>query len=183
MNRKIVRATGAIMIAATLAIPALGVSAQSWDNDPTAYLYRTTCAEAANSRNATEIAELEDDRITLRRVWSEIGTGGDRPNGMWGEIEDIDHTGDVQTLIDGDFSVVVHQDDSRRSPILACVDVEGTLDADGALLLDIAEVDGSGTDGRVMIRPEDRDDNEIEFVVGIWPVGSVAPVTEATPAS
>lgn len=178
-----VRATIATIAVVSVTLPAAGVSAQRWDNEPTAYLYHTTCAEAAGSRNATEIGELEDDRITLRRVWREIGTSGDRPSGMWGEIDDIDRIGDVQSLVDGDNAVVIHQDDSSRSPIIACVDIEGTIDADGALLLDIAEVDGSGMDGRVMIRPEDRDDDEIEFVVGLWPVGSVAPVAEATPAA
>ncbi|MCA9833178.1 MAG: hypothetical protein KC435_04485 [Thermomicrobiales bacterium] len=182
MKSKLIRTAGVAVIAAMFALPGFTTSAQIWDNDPTAYLYRTTCAEAANSRNATEISELENDRITLRRVWSEIGTGGDRPNSMWGEIDDIDHIGDVQTLISGDYAVVVHQDDSTRSPILACVDVEGTLNADGAIMLDLAQVDQSGTEGRVMIRPENRSRNEIEFVVGIWPAGSVAPVTEATPA-
>lgn len=183
MNRKIVRATGAILVAASLALPALGVSAQSWDNEPTAYLYRTTCAEAETSRNATEIAELEDDRITLRRVWSEIGTGGDRPNGMWGEIDDIDHLGNVQSLVNDDYAVVIHQDDSRRSPIIACVDVEGTVTPEGTLLLDIAQVDNSGMEGRVLIRQVEREPDELEFAIGIWNAGAVPPVSEATPAS
>lgn len=183
MNRKIVRATGAILVAASLALPALGVSAQRWDNEPTAYLYRTTCAEAENSRNATEISELEDDRITLRRVWSEIGTGGDRPNGMWGEIDDIDHLGNVQSLVNDDYAVVIHQDDSRRSPIIACVDVEGTVTPEGTLLLDIAQVDNSGMEGRVLIRQVEREPDELEFAIGIWNAGAVPPVSEATPAS
>lgn len=79
--------------------------------------------------------------------------------------------------------MVVHQDDSRRSPILACVEVDSTLDSNQSILLDLAEVDGSGMEGRVMIRPEGRDNDEIEFVVGLWPVGSVEPVAEATPTN
>lgn len=183
MKSSVIRFTGAVAIAATLALPVFGASAQIWDNEPTAFLYRTTCEEASGSNNATEIAELEDDRITLRRVWSEIGVGGDRPAGMWGEIDDIDHLGNVQSLVNGDFAVVVHQDDSRRSPILACVDVEGTVTPEGTLLLDIAQVDNSGMEGRVLIRQVEREPDELEFVVGIWNAGAVPPVAEATPAS
>jgi hypothetical protein len=180
-RRTRIAAAAVALTAISLSTP--GGSAQRWDNEPTVYLYHTTCADAATSRNATEISDLESDRITLDRVWREIGTSDDRPNGMLGEIDDIDRLGDVQSLVDGDNAVVIHQDESRQSPIIACVDIEGTVNADGALMLDIAEVDGSGMDGRVMIRPEDRDDDEIEFVIGLWPVGSVAPVAEATPAS
>lgn len=180
---KCVRVAGAAIVVAAISMSAMGASAQRWDLDPTAYLYHTTCEDAATSRNATEIGELEDDRITLRRVWREIGTGGDRPNGMYGEIEDIDRIRDVQTLIDGDFSVVIHQDDSTRSPIIACVDVEGTLSADGNIMLQLETVDDSGFDGRVLIRPEDDDDDEVEFIVALFPASVVEPVSAATPTS
>ena len=171
------------VVAFGLMLPTAVVTAQRWDNEPTAFLYRTTCAEVADARAATEIGELEDDRITLRRAWTDVGTGGYRPNGMWGEIDDIDHLGGVQSLIEGDFAVVIHQDDSQRSPIIACADIVGALDADQSVLLDIAQVDGSGMEGRVLVRPEGRDNDEVEFAIGLWPAGSVAPVSDATPAS
>ena len=52
------------------------------------------------------------------------------------------------------------------------------------LLIELDEVDESGWEGRAFIHPDDDDDDdELEFVVGIYPAGSVDPLPESTPSS
>lgn len=98
------------------------------------------------------------------------------------EIDD-DHHLTVQTLVDDEYMIVVHADDNPDCTVLATGIIEGMVQ-DLAILVDIAEMNASGFEGRAFIEPEDEVDiNALEIPVGIYPIGFVAPVhlSEPTP--
>lgn len=174
------RLVGAVGISLALA---LGGSAAFADgDDPEAYLYEGTCAEFSDARVVDDIDDLDDEN--LNEIWGYIGNDQDLPNGLLGEEDDVDDLGnDVQVLVDGEYMVVVHENESRNSPVLVCGDIVGEVQ-NGTLLFELSEVDGSGWEGRTFIHPDDDDDDdELEFVVGIYPAGSVDPLPESTPGS
>lgn len=174
------RVAGALGLSLALAV---GGTAYADDyDDPKAYLYEGTCAEFADARVVDDIDDLEDD--DLNEIWAYIGNGQDMPDGLLGEEDDVDDVGnDVQVLVDGDYAVVVHEFESTRSDVLVCGDIKGEV-VDGTILIELDEVDASGWEGRAFIHPDDDDDDdELEFVVGIYPAGSVDPLPAATPAS
>lgn len=171
---------GAIGLSLSLA---LSGGAYADDDKPTAYLYEGTCAEFADARVVDDIDELEND--DLKEIWGFIGNGQDRPDDLIGTEDDVDDLGnDVQVLVDGDYAVVVHETESRSSAVLVCGDIEGDV-VEGGLLIELNEVEGSGFEGRAYIHPDDDDDDDddMEFVVGMYPAGSVDPLPAATPAS
>lgn len=166
----------------SLALAFGGAAYADDDDDPEAYLYEGTCADFDNARVVEDIDDLDDD--DLDEIWAMIGNGQDMPDGLLGEEDDVDDIGnDVQVLVDGDYAVVVHEHESRDSTVLVCGDIEGEVQ-DGTILIELDEVDESGWEGRAFIHPDDDDDDdELEFVVGIYPAGSVDPLPESTPSS
>lgn len=172
------RIAGAVGLSLALALG--GSTAFADDDDPEAYLYEGTCAELEDARVVEDIDDLDDD--DLDEIWAYIGNDQDRPDGLLGEEDDVDDLGnDVQVLVDGEYAVVVHEHESTSSAVLVCGDIEGDVE-DGTLLIELGEVDDSGWEGRAFIHPDDDDDDdELEFVIGIYPAGSVDPLPVATP--
>lgn len=178
---RIAHGVGATIIAASLSLAAV-TPAFADDDDPTAYLYAGTCDDLANAIVVDEIDDLDDD--DLSQIWRVIGNDQDQPRGLLGEEDDIDDVGDVQALVDQDHAIVVHEYERTHSAVLVCGDVEGDITVEGTLLIELDEYEESGWEGRAFLEPEDEDDHEdIEFTVGIYPAGSVEPLTTATPAS
>lgn len=176
------RVAGALGLSLALAVG--GATAFADDDDPTAYLYEGTCAELENARVVDEIDDLDNDRDDVAEHWRYIGNGQDMPDGLLAEEDDVDDLdGGVQMLVDGDYAVAVHEHETTDSAVLVCGDIEGDVEND-SLLIELNEVDGSGWEGRSFIHPDDDDDDdddELEFVVGIFPTGSVDPLPTGTP--
>lgn len=173
------RIAGAVGLSLALS---LGASAAFADDDePEAYLYEGSCADLDAATVVDDIDDLDGD---AQKYWKFISNGQDMPDGLLAEDGDIENLGnDVQVLVDGDYAVVVHERESRDSAVLVCGDIEGQLE-DGTLLIELDEVDESGFEGRAFIHPDDDDDDdELEFIVGIYPAGSVDSLEEATPES
>ncbi len=184
-NHSLTRIAGAVGLSLALSLGA--TSAFADDDEPEAYLYEGTCAELDSATVVDEIDDLDDDRDDVAEHWEYIGEGQDMPDGLMAEEDDVDDIdGGVQALVDGDYAVVVHETESTDSAVLVCGDIEGEVEED-SLLIELDEVDGSGFEGRAFIHPDedddDDDDMDIEFVVGIYPTGSVEPLQESTPAS
>lgn len=156
------------------------------DNEPEAYLYEGTCAELEAASVVEDITDLDEDDDDVREHWEFIGNGQDMPDGLLAEEDDVDgFDNGVQDLVDGDYAVVVHETEDRDSAVLICGDIDGDVEND-SLLIELDEVDGSGFEGRAFIHPDDDDDDDdldIEFVVGMYPAGSVDPLQDATPES
>lgn len=166
----------------SIALALGGSAALADDDDPTAYLYEGTCADISEASVVDEIDDLEDD--DLDDIWGAIGNDQDQPDDLVGTEDDIDDLNDVQELVDGDYTVVVHESESRTSAILVCGDVEGEVQ-DGKLLIQLNEHDESGFEGRTLIQPDDEDDDdddELEFIVGMFPSGEVEPLPASAPA-
>lgn len=179
------RIAGAVGLSLALSLGATTAFAD--DDEQEAYLYEGTCAELEAATVVDDITDLDDDDDDVREHWELIGNGQDMPDGLLAEEDDVDDFDNgVQELVDGEYAVVVHETDDRDSAVLACGDIDGELEND-SLLIELDEVDGSGFEGRALMHPDDDDDDDddmdIEFVVGIYPAGSVDPLQEATPGS
>lgn len=176
------RITGAVGLSLALSLGATAAYAD--DDEPEAYLYEGTCAEIEAATVVEDITDLDEDDDDVREHWEFIGNGQDMPEGLLAEEDDVDDVDSVEALVDGDYAVVVHETESRDSAVLVCGDIEGDVEND-SLLIELDEVDGSGFEGRAFMHPDDDDDDDddIEFVVGIYPAGSVDPLEEATPNS
>lgn len=174
----------------SLALSLGGLSAFADDDDPTAYLYEGTCADLATATMVDEIDDLDtDDEVD---VWALIGMDQDMPDGLLVTEDDVDDLDSVQTLVDGEYAVVVHQTDDISSAVLVCGDIGGEV-KDDSILVELDEVESSTWEGRALVRFDHDDDNhddddhndddhELEFAVGIYPAGTVDPLPEPTPA-
>lgn len=149
------------------------------DFEPEAYLYEGTCDALASASVTDEIADLDNDDDDAAQLWERyLGNGVAMPEGILIEEDDVDDLESAQALVDGDYVIVVHETEDTDSAVIACGDIEGTIE-DDSLLLQLNEVDGSGYEGRAFIHPDDddrADDDDLEFVVGVFPAGSVEPV-------
>lgn len=158
-----------------------------FDDEPTAYLYEGTTADLDAATVVDEIDDLDSEDDDDDNDWDQIGNGQDRPDGLLSTEDDIDDDLNltVQGLVDGDYVIVVHAGESTDTPILVAGDIEGELE-DGTLLIELAEVEASGYEGRAFIQvdedDDDDDENDIEITVGIYPVGSVESLPTPTPA-
>lgn len=178
------RIVGAVGLSLALSLGASTAFAD--DDEPNAYLYEGTCAELEAATVVDDITDLDDDDDDVREHWEFIGNGQEMPDGLLAEEDDVDDIDNgVQGLVDGEYAVVVHETESRDSAVLVCGDIDGDVENE-SLLIELDEVDGSGFEGRAFMHPDDDDDHDdidIEFVVGIYPAGSVDPLQESTPES
>lgn len=177
-------------IGLSLALSLGGSTAFATDDDPTAYVYRGTCADLATATVLDEIDDLDTDDVS--DVWALIGMDQDMPDGLLVTDDDIDDLEDVQALVDGEYAIVVHETDDTTSAVLVCGDIAGDV-KDDSILVELDEVEGSTWEGRALVhldRDDDShddddhgdDDHELEFAVGIYPAGTVDRLPKPTPA-
>ena len=125
----------------------------------------------------------DNDNDDDRDVWDVIGNDDPEPDPLYGEDdEDIDPT--IDELTSEPHVLVVHADDDPDSDVIAIGAIEGDLDDEDGLMIDLEEVDDSGFEGRAYFQPDsddnnddDDDDNDdddgddqTDVTVGIWEV-------------
>ncbi len=143
------------------------------DDEFGAYIYEGTVDDFGD-RPVEEIGELDslwdDDGDDVDDVWRVIGGDDPAPNPLWGEDdEDVDLT--IEELTATPHVLVVHEGESTSTPVIAIGAIEGEVGADGTLMIDLEEVDGSGFEGRAHFAPDhDDDDDETDVTVGVWQV-------------
>lgn len=176
--------------AVTLSVLAIGVTVAAQDDDHQElglYIHAGTCDELGE--RVAEIGELEldhhgddndDDDRDRERVWERVGGDEPRPDRLWAEEDDVHLT--LDELVSGQYVITVHAAESARSDVLACGAIGGEVDADGGLLIDIQEANGSGYEGRAYLipDPDPEDPNETDIYIGLWEAQGAG---SATPAS
>lgn len=148
-----------------------------------AYLYSGTVEGIDEAQVIDDLGELEADDDDQDRLWSLIGDGQDMPSELYLEDEDLDDDDDatVEDLLAEPHLIVIHEEDDTSSPIVAVGAIEGTVDGDGTLLIQLQEHDGSGFEGRTWFGPEalvddDDDEDDLHVVIGVYPAGEVEPL-------
>jgi hypothetical protein len=139
------------------------------------YLHRGTCD--AVGEKVEDIEGLGEDRDDSRdddhaRVWERIGQGEERPEPFWADDDDLDQA--LDALTGEEHVITVHETTDASSPVIACGAVTGEPDADGALQIDLEEVDDSGFEGRAYVIADDDDDDDdgegTDVYIGVWEV-------------
>jgi hypothetical protein len=144
---------------------ATGTAATSGASDELgSYVHEGTCDAIGATVEEIDDLELDDDDDD-DRIWQRIGRDQPMPDRLWADDDDVDTS--LQALMGGEHVITVHADEDSDSPVIACGAIAGELDADGGLLIDLAEVDGSGYAGRAYLIPDD-DDNETDIDLGVW---------------
>lgn len=150
-----------------------------------AYLYAGTPDAVDSATVVEEIGELEQDDDDRDRLWTLLGDGQDMPDELYLEDDELDDDDDVtlDDILAEPHMIVVHEQDSTSSPIVAVGVVEGTVADDGSLLIQLNEHDASGFEGRAWFGPEsltddddEDDEDDLDVVVGAYPAGSVEPL-------
>lgn len=168
---------GALVAAALLTLALAGpASAQGNQGDFGAYIYEGTC-DQLGATALEDVGDLDQDDD----AWNVVDQGETAPDAVYGEDDDIAQT--IDTLTSADHVVVVRASDDQSAAVIACGAIAGEIDANGALLIQLDEVEGSGFQGRAHIGPnmdDDDDDEQTAVTVAIW-MANGTPV--ATPAS
>jgi hypothetical protein len=147
----------------------------SGQHDLGAFIRAGTCDAPGDV--VEDIGDLDVDSDDDDTVWDRIGKGDPEPDVVYDEEEDIHQT--VDELTGRDYVITIHARDDVKSDVIACGAIAGDVRSDGGLLIDLAEVDGSGWVGRAHFAPHHDDDDETEVTVGVWQGPSGTP--EATP--
>lgn len=160
-----------------LACLALATPALADEDDLGAFIREGTCDNPGNV--VEDIGDL-DKLDTDDNEWNVVGNGEPQPDTVWGEDDDVDQT--IDALTSGGYIVTIHERDDANAAVIACGELSGEIGDDGTLMIDLAEVDGSGFTGRVHFAPEqDDDDDETEVTTAVWQGASGTPV--ATPGA
>jgi hypothetical protein len=149
-----------------------------------AYVYAGTVEAIDDATVVDDIGELERDDDDNLRAWELIGNGQDVPSELYFEDEDLEDDVSLDDLTGESHLIVVHESDDTDSPIIAVGVIEGDVDENGGILIQLEEHDASGFEGRAWVGPElddDDDDDDVDIVVGIYPAGDVEPL--GTPAA
>jgi len=184
MSASLFRLAGIVLVSLLLAMPAYADDHdddQHHDHDDDsgfgAYIYEGT-VDDYGERPVEDVGELEPLRAgddDLDDVWDVIGGGDPVPDPLYGEDdEDIDLS--IEQLTAAPHVLVVHAEEDRSSPVIAIGAIDGDTEADGSLLIDLDEVDGSGHEGRAHFAPDDDDhddddhDDLTDVTIGVWEV-------------
>ncbi len=141
----------------------------------------------SHERENDDSHEENRDRDRERdQSWKLLGDGQTAPDELYTGDEDLDDSIDLDTLMAEPHMVVVHEAESQDSPIIAIGAIDGDVSADGTLLIELTEHEGSGFEGRAWFGPKQDDDehddsHELEVVVGIYPTGAVQPLATPSP--
>lgn len=165
--------------------------AQDDDDRFSAWVYSGTVEGIDDAEPVEEVGELEmDDDDDRERIWEVIGNGQEMPEELYTEEDDEDEM-ILDDLLAEPHLVVIHEGDDSDSPIVAIGVIEGELDENGGVLIQLGESDGSGFEGRAWVGPDmdddddDDDNDDLEVYVGVYPAGAVEPLgtPEATATS
>jgi hypothetical protein len=143
-----------------------------------AYIYTGTVDALDDATVLDDIGELERDDDTESH-WEILGGGQPMPEDLSTEDEDLDDDISLEDLQAEPHLVVVHEEEDRDSPIIAIGVIEGEIDENGGILIQLDEFEGSGFEGRAWVGPkrdDDDDDDDLDTIVGIFPAGEVEPL-------
>lgn len=162
----VVRLLAVIALAMTaFASPAFADDHDDDDTEFGAYIYEGTVDDYGD-RPVEDAGEVEllrddddDDDDDVREIWNRVGDDGPAPGPLYGE-EDEDISLTIEELTSEPHVLVVHGGDNRDAPVIAIGTIEGDVDADGTLLIDLDEVDDSGFEGRALFAPDDDVDHD-----------------------
>lgn len=167
--------------------------AQDDDDRFSAWVYSGTVEAIDDAEPIEEIGELEmdDDDDDRERIWAVIGNGQEMPDELYTEEDDEDEM-ILDDLLNEPHLLVIHEGDDTSTPIVAVGVIEGEIDENGGVLIQLDESEGSGFEGRAWIGPDmddddddDDDNDDLEVYVGVYPAGAVEPLgtPEATAVS
>lgn len=161
------------MLMATPAFAAQGTPSALGNHDLGAFIREGSCEQPGKVIN--DIGDLARDRD----AWRVVGQGEQAPGTVYGEDEDIHQS--IDDLLSGGYVITIHSRDDSGADIIACGVIEGAIDSDGALMIDLKEMNNSGVIGRVHFGPSHDDDHEeTEVTTAVWAGTSATPA--ATPA-
>lgn len=184
---------GSLLLGSAVAAPAVLADDHDDDDDRFGtYIYAGSIDDLDNATVVEDIDELEmDDDDDRDEYWAVLGNGQDLPDELYTGNEDLDDDVDLDALTSEPHLVVVHETDDRDSPIVAVGTIEGEVSADGTLLIQLDENEGSGWEGRAWFGPDldddsddddnDEDSDELDVVVGVFPTGTVDPLASPAP--
>lgn len=156
----------ALMASLARAMPAVAN-----DDDLGTYVHEGTCDTIRSKVEEIDDLDLDDDDD---RIWQRIGGGDPLPDRFWAEDDDVDMS--LQSLIDGEYVITVHEHEDSDAPVITCGAIAGELEAGGGLLIDLEEADGSGFEGRASLIPDDDDDDdETDIDIGVWETAAATP--------
>jgi hypothetical protein len=158
-RRNFLSAIGALIFAALFATGALAVVAQDAatpisDEGRPAHIHTGSCPEPG------DIVAPLNNLTSPSGPTSDVGTPTDAAASMRGIPAEYSWTNIPMSLDDimaGEHAINVHESDTAMDVYLACGDVGGTVDADGTLVIGLAEVDDSGFAGIAVLSPNPDD--------------------------
>lgn len=185
---------GSLLIGSAMAAPVVLADDHDDDDDRFGtYIYAGTIDDLDNATVVEDIDELEmDDDDDRDEYWAVLGNGQDLPDELYTGSEDLDDDIDLDALTAEPHMVVVHETDDRDSAIVAVGTIEGEVSAEGTLLISLAGHEDSGWEGRAWFGPDlddesddddddDDDSEELDVVVGVFPTGTVDPLSSPAP--
>lgn len=144
-------------------------AAPAWadDDDFGAWLFRGSCEAFASGQVIEDLGDLDiedDGHEDWRRVAPDAAP---MPARLRIEDEDTDRVS-AASIAEGGLAVAVTAADRPDSALLACAPLPAGMTLPAVLAL--AEIGGSGIEGRVAIEPHGR---ELRFTVAAFATGSV----------
>lgn len=141
------------------------------DQDLGAFIREGTCASPGTV--IEDVGDLDEDKA----IWEVIGNGMNAPDIVFGEDEGIEQS--IEQILNSHAIITIHATDDKDAAILACGSIEGTVESDGTLMIDLKPVGDSGISGRVHFGPLESGDEQTEVTIGVWRTAPATP--EATP--
>lgn len=162
-GRSIVARGLALLVGTTMALGGVGVLAQ--DGTPVtdegtgrpAHIHVGSCPEVGDV-----VAPL--NHLTAPGGAGDTGTPA---RGIPAEYSWTNVPMALEDILAGEHAINVHESDQNIQTYIACGDLAGTVDADGSLVVGLAEVDGSGYAGIAVLSPSPNDDGTTDVSVFI----------------
>ncbi len=167
MNSRITRLAAGTLFLAASALAAPGAMAQ--DEEFTANIYDGTCDDVANASVVVEIGTLksDDQNEDLAAQWQTLNQMNDAlPHELYTAATDLPSDVTVDDLNDGSHIVAIQHGEGSDAEVAACGEIEGEMDDQGFLFVDLPQVDESGYEGRIAFGPEM--DDEPDITVGVF---------------
>lgn len=167
MNSRITRlAAGTLFLAASaLAAP----SAMAQDDELTANIYDGTCDDVSKASVVLEIGTLQggDQNEDLAAQWQTLNQRNDAmPQELYTAATELPSDVTVEDLNDGSHIVAIQHGQGSDADVAACGEIDGEMDDQGFLFVEIPQVDESGYEGRVALGTET--DAGKDITVGIF---------------